>query len=200
MVQDASGRSGFADQLLPALKDPLFLVVCILLSISCLLSLSAGSVPLIDILITVFLWLTYAQARKDIADAGHLRCVSGALYAQYVIVYVVAGLLLVVGVILMLYFANGFQATAEAISFNTLHEAEGVASVAYVALALMGIAAGAQFCENILYRQGNIGDLYSSGTIFWMNLTVGIKVITGIGSISLLMLALVAERQGGEEV
>ena len=83
MVQDASGRSGFADQLLPALKDPLFLVVCILLSISCLLSLSAGSVPLIDILITVFLWLTYAQARKDIADAGHLRCVSGALYAQY---------------------------------------------------------------------------------------------------------------------
>ena len=104
------------------------------------------------------------------------------------------GGVLVVGVILMLYFANGFQATAEAVSFNTLHEAEGVASVAYVALALMGIAAGAQFCENILYRQGNIGDLYSSGTIFWMNLTVGIKVITGIGSITLLMLGIAQQR------
>ena len=104
------------------------------------------------------------------------------------------GGVLVVGVILMLYFANGFQATAEAISFNTLHEAEGVASVAYVALALMGIAAGAQFCENILYRQGNIGDLYSSGTIFWMNLTVGIKVITGIGSITLLMLGIAQQK------
>ena len=104
------------------------------------------------------------------------------------------GGVLVVGVILMLYFANGFQATAEAISFNTLHEAEGVASVAYVALALMGIAAGAQFCENILYQSGNIGDLYSGGTIFWMNLTVGIKVITGIGSITLLMLSIVNQK------
>ena len=62
----------------------------------------------------------------------------------------------------------------------------------------MGVAAGAQFCQNILYTHGNIGDLYSSGTIFWMNLTVGLKVVTGIGSITLMMLALVADRQGGE--
>ena len=60
----------------------------------------------------------------------------------------------------------------------------------------MGIAVGAQFCQNILYRQGSIGDLYSSGTIFWMNLTVGLKVLTGIGSITLMMLALVADRKG----
>ena len=109
------------------------------------------------------------------------------------------GGVLFVAAVLFLYFGHGYKVTAEAISYHLLHEVEGVASVAYVALAMMGIAAGAQFCENILYRQGNIGDLYSSGTIFWMNLTVGIKVITGIGSISLLMLALVAERQGGEE-
>ena len=104
------------------------------------------------------------------------------------------GGVLVVGVILMLYFANGYQTTARALSFDLLHEAEGVASVAYVALALMGIAAGAQFCENILYQSGNIGDLYSSGTIFWMNITVGIKVITGIGSITLLMLSIVNQK------
>ena len=104
------------------------------------------------------------------------------------------GGVLVVGAILMLYFANGYAATADALSFNLLHEAEGVASVVYVALAMMGIAVGAQFCENILYTHGNIGDLYSSGTIFWMNVTVGIKVLTGIGSISLLMLGLVNQR------
>ena len=104
------------------------------------------------------------------------------------------GGVLVVGVILMLYFSNGYRTTASALSFDLLHEAEGVASVAYVALALMGIAAGAQFCENILYQSGNIGDLYSSGTIFWMNITVGIKVITGIGSITLLMLSIVNQR------
>ena len=104
------------------------------------------------------------------------------------------GGVLVVGVILMLYFANGYEATANVLSFNLLHEAEGVASVAYVALAMMGIAVGAQFCENILYTHGNIGDLYSSGTIFWMNVTVGIKVITGIGSITLLMLGIVNQK------
>ena len=102
--------------------------------------------------------------------------------------------MLIVGVFLMIYFANGYQATAKAISFNLLHDAEGVASVAYVALAMMGIAAGAQFCENILYTHGNIGDLYSSGTIFWMNLVVGIKVMTGIGSITLLMLSIVNQK------
>ena len=104
------------------------------------------------------------------------------------------GGVLIVGVILMLYFANGYEATAKTLSFNLLHEAEGVASVAYVALAMMGIAVGAQFCENILFTHGNIGELYSSGTIFWMNLTVGIKVITGIGSITLLMLGIAQER------
>lgn len=85
--------------ILSALKDPLFLVLCILMSVSCIFSLAAGSVPLINILITVFLWLTYAQARKDVADAKHLRCVSGAVYAEYVIVYVVAGLMAVMGLI-----------------------------------------------------------------------------------------------------
>ena len=104
------------------------------------------------------------------------------------------GGVLIVGVILMIYFANGYEATARAISFDLLHEAEGMASVVYVALAMMGIAVGAQFCENILYTHGNIGDLYSSGTIFWMNLTVGIKVITGIGSITLLMLGIVNQK------
>lgn len=98
IIEEAQAGT-FAFKILPALRDPLFLVVCILLSVTCLMSLTAGSVPLIDILITVFLWLTYAQANKDIADANHLRCVSGAVYAQYVISYVVAVLVLVVGVI-----------------------------------------------------------------------------------------------------
>ena len=104
------------------------------------------------------------------------------------------GGVLIAAVIALLAMAYGYRVTADTISFNLLHEAEGVASVAYVALAMMGIAVGAQFCENILYTHGNIGDLYSSGTIFWMNLTVGIKVMTGIGSITLLMLGIVNQK------
>ena len=102
------------------------------------------------------------------------------------------GGVLMAGVVILVYLGHGFEATVDALSYHTLHRGEGVASVVYVALALMGVAAGAQFCQNILYTHGNIGDLYSSGTIFWMNVTVGVKVITGIGSISLLMISLLA--------
>ena len=101
------------------------------------------------------------------------------------------GGVLVVGVNLMLYFANGYEDTASALSMGFLHTAEGLASIFYVALAMLGIAVGAQFCQNVLYTHGAVGELYSSGTVFWMNVTVGVKVITGIGSISLLMLGLV---------
>jgi len=37
-----------ADRVLPALKDTMFLVICILMSVSCLISLSLGSIPLIN--------------------------------------------------------------------------------------------------------------------------------------------------------
>lgn len=88
-----------ADKVLPALKDTMFFVICILMSASCIISLSLGSIPLINILATVFLWLTYAQSRKDIADAQHLRCVSGTIFAQYVLTYVGAGLCALVGIL-----------------------------------------------------------------------------------------------------
>ena len=88
-----------AQSILGALKDSLFLVICILFSISVVMALANDSLSVPNILIAVFLWLTYAQGRKDIADAKHLRCVSGAVYANYVIAYVAAGLILVVGII-----------------------------------------------------------------------------------------------------
>ena len=95
--------------------------------------------------------------------------------------------------VLLVYFGRGYEVTCRAYSYELLHGTEGFASTAYVALAMMGVAVGAQFCQNILYKHGDIGDLYSSGTIFWMNLTVGLKVITGMGSIALLMVSLVAK-------
>ncbi len=106
------------------------------------------------------------------------------------------GGVLMTAVVILMYLGHGYAATTHALSFNRLHGAEGLASTAYVALAMMGVAAGAQFCENILYTHGAIGQLYSSGTIFWMNVTVGLKVITGIGSITLLMLGVL----NGQEV
>ena len=89
--------------------------------------------------------------------------------------------------------AYGYEAASDTISFGLVHHGEGLASVCYVALAFMGAAVGAQFCQNILYTHGAIGDLYSSGTIFWMNVTVGVKVFTGISSVALLMLGVLRD-------
>ena len=103
------------------------------------------------------------------------------------------GGVLMVAVVTILYLGRGYEATVRSLSAGFLHGAEGFASIMYVALAMMGVAVGAQFCQNILYKHGAIGDLYSSGTIFWMNITVGLKVLTGVGSIALLMVSLVAK-------
>ncbi len=88
-----------AQSILKALKDSLFLVICILFSVSVVMALANDSLSVPNILIAVFLWLTYAQSQKGTADAKHLRCISGAVYANYVITYVAAGLILLLGVI-----------------------------------------------------------------------------------------------------
>ena len=104
------------------------------------------------------------------------------------------GGVLMAGIVILIYLGHGFNATVDALSYHTLHKSEGFASIVYVALGLLGVAVGAQFAQNVLYTHGAVGQVYSSGTIFWMNLTVGVKVVTGIGSISLLMISLLAGR------
>ena len=105
------------------------------------------------------------------------------------------GGVLMVGMVMLVSFGYGYKVTIETFSFHLLHEVEAFASIFYVALGLLGVAVGAQFAQNVLYQQGAIGDLYSSGTIFWMNVTVGVKVITGVGSIALLLLGLLQEKE-----
>lgn len=104
------------------------------------------------------------------------------------------GGVLMTAVVILMYLGHGYETTTKALSFNLLHGAEGFMSTVYVALGLLGIAVGAQFCQNVLYTVGAAGELFSSGTVFLMNVTVGLKVITGIGSLSLLMLGVLNHR------
>ena len=64
-------------------RDKLFLAMCILITIGTVFSMSV-----MNILFTIFLWLTFAQGRKGFVTNKHLRCVSGVTYANYVIFYV----------------------------------------------------------------------------------------------------------------
>lgn len=109
------------------------------------------------------------------------------------------GGVLIVAIVALVCLGHGYQTTIETFSYHIMHTTEGFASIFYVALGLLGVAMGAHFAQNVLYTHGAIGDLYSAGTIFWMNVTVGVKVITGVGSISLLMLGVLRESGKGEE-
>ena len=109
------------------------------------------------------------------------------------------GGVLTVALIVLIFLGHGYEATVETVSYHLLHRTEGFASIFYVALGLLGVAMGAHFAQNVLYL-GRIGELYSSGTIFWMNVTVGVKVITGVGSIALLLLGTLREAADEKEV
>ncbi len=101
-----------AQTVLSALKDTLFLVLCILMSVSCGVALVSTGPDVLSILFTIFLWLVYGQSRNGIADAAHLRRVSGTVYAHYVIVNVCAILLVVLGGIIGLCFSALVSDTA----------------------------------------------------------------------------------------
>ena len=102
------------------------------------------------------------------------------------------GGVMMVALVALVALGHGYETTVQTFSYHLLHKTEGFASIFYVALGLLGVAAGAHFAQNVLYL-GKIGSLYSAGTIFWMNVTVGVKVITGVGSIALLMLGVLRD-------
>ncbi|MBR3585240.1 MAG: hypothetical protein IKO00_04395 [Oscillospiraceae bacterium] len=99
------------------------------------------------------------------------------------------GGVLMVAVFTMMYLGYGREKTVETLNVHGLHISEGLASICYVLFAMLGITAGGNFCQNVLFNRGNIGDLWSSGTIFLMNAAVGAKVLTGVGVLAIYMIA-----------
>ena len=88
------------EKVMAALKSKIFLVICVLLTVASALStFLGGGIPAINILYTIFLWIAYAKAQKNIVDTNQLKNLSGTVYAQCVILNVVSTILLVTGVI-----------------------------------------------------------------------------------------------------
>ena len=111
------------------------------------------------------------------------------------------GGVLMVAIVVLIYLGHGYETTTKALSFNALHHGEGWASIFYVLVAMLGIAFGGNFCLNFLFNSGNVGDLWSTGTIFLMNAAVGAKVLTGVGVLAISMVGLlnIADGKGDAE-
>ena len=71
---------------------------------------------------------------------------------------------------------------------------ENLSAVAYLAFGIIGIVLGGAFFQNIV-GQGELGALFSSGTIFLMNFSVGAKVLFGVGFLVLILLSTLREER-----
>ena len=100
---------------------------------------------------------------------------------------------------LLLYLGYGYNIAKKAISTEVLRVNEAIGASLYVVLGLLGIAFGLNFCRNVFYDIGSVGDLISAGTITFMGYAVGYKVLCGVAFLLLLMLGLLAPDAEEEE-
>ena len=89
----------------PAFRSSLFLTICILVTAAAVFSLPAGTMDVIKILFTVFLWLIYADAQRGKVTSNRLRCVSGTVCAVKVINWVLVGIFGFSGIVITVLFA-----------------------------------------------------------------------------------------------
>jgi len=98
----------------------------------------------------------------------------------------------------LIYLGYGFKTASSAINMEVIRKGEAIAAICYTCLALLGIFFGLNFCRNVFFNNGAIGDLLSSGTIAFMNYAVGFKVLTGVSFLILLMVSLLAPDSDSE--
>ena len=97
------------------------------------------------------------------------------------------GGVLIAGAVAILYVAYGGEKVSKIFHMNRLKISEDIGAIGFVFLGTLGLIYGTSFFRNVI-NHGQVGKLYSSGTIFWMNFAVGYKVLAGIGFLILVML------------
>jgi len=102
------------------------------------------------------------------------------------------GGVIVSAAVVLVFMGYGGQGIKKTFMPEALKQCENIGALMYAFFCLLGIIFGATFCRNVLFNQGNPGDLYSSGTIFWMNFSVGFKVLAGIGFMLITMFSTLA--------
>jgi multicomponent Na+:H+ antiporter subunit B len=97
------------------------------------------------------------------------------------------GGVLIAGAVAILYVAYGAEHIAKTFNSTRLKISENIGALGFVFVASLGLIYGSNFFGNFIAKSGSLGQLYSSGTIFWMNFAVGYKVLAGIGFLILVM-------------
>lgn len=105
------------------------------------------------------------------------------------------GGVIVASAIVIYYLANGREKTLNTFNIKRLENTEKISALSFIFIASLGIIYGVPFFTNILSK-GIVGSVFSSGSIFFMNFAVGLKVLSGV---SVLILVIISSLRGGDE-
>ena len=105
---NGGGRVFFSPNFL-AFSSPLFLTLCILVSVVAGFSLMMGSINVIYVLITIATWITYASACKGVLNHTGLAMISGTTKAVKILLIVVGIILIVSAVITAAFGGSAVQ-------------------------------------------------------------------------------------------
>ncbi|MBQ7045532.1 MAG: zinc ribbon domain-containing protein [Clostridia bacterium] len=93
-----NAASSAAETVTNVLRDPLFLVICILISASTVIGLLNNTFNIFNILYAIFLWLVYFNSKKEAVDSKLLRNLSGMVFAVFIFNFVIIGIFFLAGI------------------------------------------------------------------------------------------------------
>ena len=109
------------------------------------------------------------------------------------------GGVMVAAAAVLLYLGYGYNTAKNAINTEVLRTGEALGATLYVIFGLCGLFVGANFCRNIFFDNGAVGDLISAGTITFMGYSVGFKVLTGVAFLLMLLMSLLAPEDDDDD-
>lgn len=92
--------------------------------------------------------------------------------------------------VILIYLGYGHESSLKLFNMELLRKNEAIGAIIQTSFGLIGIFFLTNFCRNFIFDMGKPGDLISSGTILFMNLSVGYKVLASVGFLLLLFLGL----------
>ena len=106
------------------------------------------------------------------------------------------GGVLIAGAFAIVFIGYGNKKIKKEKKANCFKVLEDIGALGFILLAFLGLLSGSAFFTNTI-SNGVAGDLFSSGSIFLMNFSVGFKVFAGISF--LLMVLMMTLKKGDEE-
>ena len=103
VAENAFNPNDRADKFRKIFSQPLFLAVCILMTIFVVLGFFTSGAGIINLLLMISFWIIYSNSKKNISLTSGLKFTNGVMKAQYIISYVIPGLALAICIPLALF-------------------------------------------------------------------------------------------------